>query len=250
MSGIGESRSQRSAVDAEARALAALHGDELREALGRRFNLADLRVELAAAGGKRSFELERPSNSDDLISEQDYVLDERLPYWADLWASSRALGQVLLAERGEGRSLLELGCGLGLVSSAALAAGFCVTSSDYYEDALHVTRWNAWKNLGVEPAVRMVNWRELPRDLGSFDVVAAADVLYEEEYAGLVSACLARTLERHGTALIADPGRPMLGRFIDSLAEVELGVIDRQHIPVVDALGSHSVQVLRITRMQ
>src|SRR5579862_9334261 len=83
-------------------------------------------------------ELLRPRNSDDLISEADFVRDDRLPYWADLWPSSRILADYLLqTERapghppappphtrsGPGRrppSLLELGCGLGLVTMAAM----------------------------------------------------------------------------------------------------------------------------------
>jgi len=43
-----------------------------------------------------AIELLRPRNSDDLISEADFVLDERLPYWADLWPSSRILATYLL----------------------------------------------------------------------------------------------------------------------------------------------------------
>src|ERR1700691_5602253 len=43
-----------------------------------------------------SVELLRPRNSDDLISEADFVRDDRLPYWADLWPSSRILAAYLL----------------------------------------------------------------------------------------------------------------------------------------------------------
>ena len=98
----------------------------------------------------------KPRNSDDLISEADYVRDERLPYWADVWPSSVILAKRLANEAGGGRSFLELGCGLGIVSITAMRSGFDVLASDYYEDALRFTRANAWRNVRREPAVRLI----------------------------------------------------------------------------------------------
>lgn len=165
--------------------------------------------------GERWITLLRPRNADALISEADFVRDERLPYWADLWPSSRVLGDVLLNEPGDGLRLLELGCGLGFAASAALLAGYDVTATDYYDDALCFTRANAVVNTGREPATRMVNWRELPADLGLFDRVVAADVLYERPYATLVADAVERTLTPRGEAIIADPGRLAAGDFLD-----------------------------------
>jgi 2-polyprenyl-3-methyl-5-hydroxy-6-metoxy-1,4-benzoquinol methylase len=156
--------------------LADLHGEALDEALGRCFSLATETVDVAG----RAVTLVKPENADHLISEADYVMDERLPYWADLWPSARVLSATMAREAGAGRRLLEMGCGLGLATVGAMLGGFEVTATDYYEDALHVTRGNAARNLGHEPMVRIVNWREWPMDLGVFDVVMAADVLYEK----------------------------------------------------------------------
>jgi SAM-dependent methyltransferase len=88
-----------------------------------------------------------------------------------------------------------------------------VTVTDYYEDALRFTRANAWRVLGREPRARLVDWRLLPDDLGAYDVVAAADVLYERPYAGLVARIIARTLAPAGEALVADPGRLAAAEF-------------------------------------
>ena len=183
--------------------LAGLHGELLDAALGRRWTTATESVALDTA----RWSLLKPANADHLISEADYVMDERLPYWADLWPSARVLAATLLREVGAGRRLLELGCGVGLATIAAMHAGFDVTATDYYDDALHVTRGNAARNLGREPRVQLVNWRAWPENLGTFDVVMAADVLYEKEYATLVAACIARSLAPDGVALVADPGR-------------------------------------------
>ena len=166
----------------------------------------------------RELELVAPRSAEDLLSEEDFEHDERLPYWADLWPSSYALADRVASEdagaAGARLRLLELGCGLGLVTIAALTAGFDVLATDYYADALLFTRANACNVVGEDPSVRLVDWRHLPPDLGTFDRVVAADVLYETRYTTIVADTLARTLSRTGTALIADPGRSALPAFL------------------------------------
>lgn len=237
-----------SSLDPAALALAALHGDALDAALARRFTLTEVPITVGAGAHARTFQLIKPSNADHLISEADYVHDERLPYWADLWPSARALAGALLEEPSMGRTLLELGCGLGLDTTAAIAAGFSVTSTDYYEDALHVARSNARRNLGVEPVVRMVNWRLWPDDIGTFDVVIAADVLYEKEYATLVAACLARALRDDGVALVADPGRLALPAFKEHLPQVGLYIESSTTVPFEEGPVKQQVQIMRIRK--
>jgi predicted nicotinamide N-methyase len=178
----------------------------------RKLDLVTLPIE---AGGAK-VALRKPRSAESLICEEDFTGDERLPYWADVWPSSRALAGVLRGHDGAHRSLLELGCGVGLVSVTALRAGFAVTATDYYHDALKVTRLNALRLAGDGDArltTRHVDWRALPDDLGTFDVVCAADVLYETEYAVLVAETIRRALAPGGLAMVADPGRASLEPF-------------------------------------
>ncbi|HEX6537182.1 MAG TPA: methyltransferase domain-containing protein [Gemmatimonadaceae bacterium] len=189
-------------------------GEALERELERRFVTVSARVSVGALG----LEILKPRSAEDLISEADFARDERLPYWADVWPSSEVLAARLLEERGAGRRLLELGCGLGIVATAALHAGFDVLATDYYEDALAFTRLNAWRATGREPRVRHVDWRALPGDLGRFEIVVAADVLYERPYARLVAEALHHALAPGGTALIADPGRIAVGEFLGECA--------------------------------
>ena len=165
--------------------------------------------------GAQCFNVLRPRSAEDLISEEDFERDERLPYWADIWPSSLILAERILEDDGRGSRLLELGCGVGLVSVAALRAGYEVLATDYYEDALRFTRANAWRSLGREPGVCLANWRCFPTHLGTFDRVVAADVLYERRYAALVASVIARTLAAGGEALIADPGRIAVDEFLE-----------------------------------
>ena len=76
--------------------------------LDNRFTTATTDIELP--GG--TVTLVHPRNADDLITEADYVRDERLPYWADIWPSSRALARAMAGLTPKPGRLLELGCGL------------------------------------------------------------------------------------------------------------------------------------------
>jgi ETFB lysine methyltransferase len=199
-----------------------LAGDALVSALNRRFRTS---VEDATVDA-HTFSILKPANSDDLIREEDFVKDERLPYWADVWPSSLILAGKLLGLKGRGKTALELGCGVGLSTLAATTAGFDVLSTDYYEDALDVTRANVFRNLGKLARTRLVDWRHLPEDLGRFNLVFASDVLYEKEYAELLPVILDRLLVPSGIALIADPGRVAAPVFVEAC--VVHGLVVRQ----------------------
>jgi len=185
--------------------LYALHGEALDHALAQRFTVAEEVLEIAGL----TIRVVKPANADHLISEADYVQDERLPYWADLWPSARVLAATLLREHGQGKRLLEMGCGLGLDTIAAMHAGFTVTSTDYYEDALHVARANARRNLGREPEIRMVNWREWPEDLGTFDVVMSAWVIETVDSPAIAVTEMLRVLRPGGLVAYSFCSRPV-----------------------------------------
>lgn len=215
----------------------------MRDSLASRFAVSTTRVPL----GGGAVDLSHPSSFDDLISEADYVRDERLPYWADLWPAARVLAERVRRESGAGCRLLELGCGMGLVSTAAALAGFDVTATDYYPDACEFARSNAWQNAHRAIETRHLDWRALPGDLGTWDVVVASDVLYETPHAELVAAALARTIARNGRAIVADPGRPALDAFIASCEARGLSVAAPERVPWSEGEQNLVIQLLVIT---
>src|SRR5436190_24344685 len=101
--------------------------------------------------GSHFVSLLHPASAEDLINEAEFERDERLPYWAEIWPSSRVLAAHIIGMPARERTMLELGCGAGLVATAASLAGFRVTVSDYYEDALRFARANAWLNHAPAP---------------------------------------------------------------------------------------------------
>jgi predicted nicotinamide N-methyase len=174
---------------------------------------------------RREVTILHPANADDLISEEDFVKDERLPYWADLWPSAKMLAHSLVEENGRGKRLLELGCGSGLVSVAAAIAGYDVLATDYYADALLFTRFNVQRNVpGAAIRTRDVDWRDMPKGLGRFERVLAADVLYEPAHGDLIARAITKTLADDGWATVADPGRLSRDAFVERARELGLQV--------------------------
>lgn len=198
--------------------------------------------------GVRVVTIHHPRNADVLIDEDAFAVDERLPYWADLWPSARVLAERVAAMTPDDRRFLELGCGAGLVSVAAAIAGFDVTATDYYDDALRFTALNVLANTGTLIDTRAADWRRFPHDLGRFDLVAASDVLYEREYAELIASVIDRTLTARGTAVIADPGRLAAPQFVEQARERGMiaGIADR--VPYEAESVRQTIDVYEIRR--
>jgi predicted nicotinamide N-methyase len=148
----------------------------------------------------------RPVSPEALIDEQQFEHDEFLPYWAELWPAATALAEALPDVAG--LRVVELGCGLGVTSLVAAAAGADVTAIDWSEDAIALLRENASRN-GLTVRAETRDWRE-PWD-ERFDLALAADVLYERRN---VEPVLARLRELAPAALVGLAGRPYEQAFL------------------------------------
>lgn len=173
---------------------------------------ADTVEELVAIRGSEIV-LVRPREWESLLTDEAFEREELLPYWAHLWAGSVALAEVVAGEPMAGRRVLELGCGLGLPSIVAARAGATVTATDWSAHAVSATAANATRN-GVVVRTAVADWRRAA-DLvaaGPWDLVVAADVLYER----LKSRQLLELLPRLADAvLLAEPGRAPAQAFFD-----------------------------------
>lgn len=169
--------------------------------------------------GELTFELVRPPSAEDLIDEDEYAVDERLPYWADLWPSGRVLAEQVAELDLAGRRVVELGCGLGLPAIVAATHGASVVATDWYAPALEFVQRNAAR-AGVRVATMLVDWRDPPAALVTgpqFDLVLAADVLYEARNVAPLAELLPRLCAPHGQAIVADPRRNDARAFLDRM---------------------------------
>jgi ETFB lysine methyltransferase len=212
--------------------------------LQRRFRIVETPIDVAG----RTLRIVHPASAEDLISEREFEEDERLPYWAELWPSSRVLAEQLLAMVGARRTLLELGCGAGLVATCASLAGFDVTASDYYDDALRFTRVNAWRNGAAPPRGLLLDWRNPIAPSRRFEMIVASDVLYERPYGALIAKVVDRMLAPNGTALVADPGRVARDDFITALSPLGLEVASRKSSVFRDQAIRQTITTFSIVR--
>ncbi len=199
-----------------------LECEHLRAGLASRYDVVGVDVHI----GVCSFDMLRVRDTNVLLEGLDagaFTLDERLPYWAEVWPASIELARYCLEESSlQGKSVIELGCGLGLAGVAAARAGAHVLFTDYEADALQFARHNALKNLAAHGAFscatfRILDWRsqETP---GQVDLILGADIVYERRNFLPILQFVRRTLKVDGRAIFTDPDRSTVMSFF-ALAE-------------------------------
>ncbi len=226
-----------SASSPEVQSLAQLHSS-----LALRFDIAEEEVRVAGT----AFTILRVRDTNalvDALRPEEFAMDERLPYWADIWTSSLELARFCLTEADmKGKRVLELGSGLGLGGVAAAKAGAYVTLSDYEEDALDFARYNCARNLPADVLERCVqflhlDWRQVPL-IGPFDLIIAADVVYERRNFFPLADMLTRMLKPGGHAVLTEPGRTIGDHFFELLREEGFDLTVTNH--VVERNGKQS----------
>jgi len=165
--------------------------------------------------GAHELVLLRPDDPEALIDEERFGVDEFMPYWAELWPSGVALARHVVELPLRGSRVLELGCGLGLPSLAAALAGAEVLATDWASEALALVKRNASAN-GVSVETAVLDWRGGAPSDGPFDLVLAADVLYEARHAEPLLALLDEAVANGGVAIVADPGRRHAPAFFEA----------------------------------
>jgi predicted nicotinamide N-methyase len=165
--------------------------------------------------GKHRFSFLSVANSYELLDSlsEDYIAHEIMPYWAEIWPASFVLAEYILDDlRPVGQSCLELGAGVGVVSVAAAKAGASVLATDYVVEALPFIEYNALIN-GTQLRTMRLDWNSFSLD-ERFDVVFAADVLYERRNLLPILNALDHLLKDDGKALIATPCREIAKNFL------------------------------------
>jgi predicted nicotinamide N-methyase len=169
-------------------------------------------------------------------SDHPDVVDERIPYWADLWASAIGLSQYLVDNSSlvHNKKVLEIGCGLGLPAIVAGKLGAKETiATDYLPEALNFARLNWERNLPIDSAqFEQLDWRNIsekyknapPHALGLInqykpDILLAADVAYEKRAFEPLLDAFEHLVKPDGIILIAEPNRYISKEFFEKLGQ-------------------------------
>ena len=116
-------------------------------------------------------------------------------------------------------------------------------ATDHYEAALDFAAHNVRVNIGRDLETRLLDWRTpgLGELEGAFDLVYAADVLYERGNVPLLAGLIPRLLKPGARVLIADPRRNPAPDFLSEMKGRGFGVLTQE--ATVEA-ESRSITVL------
>lgn len=181
--------------------------------------------------------------------DHEDVREERVPYWAQLWPSSIALGRHLIKNNlvAPAESVLEIGCGLGLTGITAGLLGGNVTLSDYLPEALHFAQINWAQNLEQPARLLQLDWRD-PNPALAANLILAADIAYESSAFPYLASAFQSLCLPGGRILAADPSRSSAPIFFDQILP-EAGFSVRT-FPYQEPFNGHNfkIKVYEITR--
>jgi predicted nicotinamide N-methyase len=175
--------------------------------------------------GEEHFTILSVTNFDELYDrliekgmEHEDVADERIPYWAELWPSAVGLATHLIKNKSSiaGKTVLEIGGGLGLPALVAAYTGATVTATDYLQDAVDFAQRNAGINNISTIQFRTFDWRSA-EGYERFDILLASDVAYERSQFDHLLQAFAHLIKPDGLILLSEPNRYIAVPFIESL---------------------------------
>ncbi len=186
------------------------------------------------------------------VQNQDALLDvaetfEHFPFGFLLWESAVGLARRLAAapEQVAGRSVLELGAGVGLPGIVAHALGGAVRQTDHQAGALALAQRNALQNGVTGITAFLADWRDW-RHSTRYGVVLGADILYERSLHYDLERVFVRCIAPGGCLLLADPGRPQSLEFVARLEKFGWQVEMETQTVLLDgaAAENHPVEVV------
>lgn len=140
-----------------------------------------------------------------------------VPHWADIWAASVALARHL--SKGPslaGRTVVDLGCGVGVAGVAAGLRGARVVFADVDPNAVAFAAFNAGRNGLADYEARVFDWH---RDrLPPCDLLLLCDVAYEYRHLTGLRRQILEATARGATALVVDPQRATANDLLRGLA--------------------------------
>ncbi|MEM7365233.1 MAG: methyltransferase domain-containing protein [Pseudomonadota bacterium] len=161
--------------------------------------------------------LNHPANTDSLGTANGGISDRAFPLFGMVWPSSIALAHLLLDRDITAQRILEVGCGLGLVSQLLKLHGADITAMDIHPIVGDLLARNCRLNrIGPIPFVA-ASWGDHHTDLGSFGLIVASDVLYEPDHVRTLPGFLRNHIHRDGEVIIVDPDRGQSDLFLDSM---------------------------------
>ena len=150
----------------------------------------------------QTLKLFTPASIDRFINPDDMM--DNFPLWAKIWEASGVLASYLTGlPPNPMKTMLEIGCGLGMVGIAAARAGHRITMTELNPDALNFARANALANDCPQIAIERLDWNAPHLD-GRFDTIVGSETVYKTEDIDGLEAMFDRYLNPGGTIILAE----------------------------------------------
>jgi predicted nicotinamide N-methyase len=202
-----------------------------------------------------SIQIERVTNIDELYAalvakgenHEDFK-DERIPYWAELWASALALSQYIVANKVffEKKNIIEIGAGLALPSIIAGHFTAQITITDYLSEAVDFAKKNWYLTHRHDATFQLLDWRQ-PSANQQYDIVLAADIAYEKRMFEHLPQAFHTLCKPKGTIFLTEPNRGFAQDFLKNLTQNGFE-IEKNTIPITLWGITTPVNLLKINR--
>jgi predicted nicotinamide N-methyase len=156
----------------------------------------------------RAIRLLKVADIEEFLDGKDPFADvTEFPFWVKLWESAMILSQALTTlPEPSGKTMLEIGAGLGAPGITAGACGFDVTLSDYEDIIMDFQKVSvAASGLDNVDCIHL-DWLD-PPELEPFDYLVAAEVLFREEFFEPLLNVFEKYLKPGGTIFLAHDAR-------------------------------------------
>lgn len=185
----------------------------------------DLRVEKEEGG--RTIELSAEPLELYLLAEPERSIDAAAllreavivdpPYWALVWTGAAAIAAVVSTmPLPASMRVFDLGCGLGAAGLAAVRRGAAVTFGDYVEEPLAFVRASLVR-LGAAAEVRRTDFTSRDDDGRRYDLILAADIVYDPAHYEPLASWLDTRLTPGGLILLTESLRADAKLFLEKM---------------------------------
>jgi len=185
-----------------------------------------------------------------LVPPEQEEQGSRLSCWWGITTASVALSRHI-ASLGSfaKRRTIELGCGLGLAGITAGLSGAKVLFTDYVSEAPRLAAENCQLNhlKADQTDFHVLDW-ETPHDIGQFDLILGAEILYDYFFHGSLIRLIGRILAPDGVLILADRKRLVVSRFLGRLIEAGFDCTEAQTLVRLKGFPDREISIFEIKR--
>ncbi len=164
------------------------------------------------------------------VAEKLNISSASWPIFGVVWPSSVILAHFLHDYQYKNKRILEVGCGIGLVSLMLNHFLADITATDIHPEVENFFLENILLNKGKNIRFVRTGWGDAKTNMGEFDLIVGSDLLYEDEHIELLAGFIDQHANPHCEIIIVDPKRGRNAKFSKKM--VSLGYTHNANKPI------------------